>query len=585
MSDKFAEWTPPDVGEAPDNNYYKTLSTSARADILHTSKIHPIVDIRMWPRFILPQKEQPVSADETSMSSEKAKSKRQLRIAGWVFLAFAVLLLCCGGFDEDEIGDVVPCCLLFVVIFIICVASGYTNVAGESDQFANMTNQSAPNMTEDSYAPNMTNQSASIMAGSTGMHKCVTPATDDGEVLPKVCEEIVQPCVETNKGSITQNSFGWKRNLHQQMKCRLATNVVMLDSVPGDVLVEWDKEKLEHDIWGARVNCADAFEDPSTLKMGTPWSIKEKLQNRKPNELYNCYAQDKKPIGGFNFLVKHDKGPKKKKMKLKWHFGYEIERDWSSGCAITRKELYSQILNVLMVESSEWSGFILANLFFTVIIVFNSCAFYITCTNDDVEDFKEIKKSTDLISYFLLLVPTIILLVYSLQMVFASENAFEEGRLGMFAKENLDRLKYRPTNTLADCTDDEELFQALQDIAAKLRLKQMDGISAIFFIGTLISSCLTLKAGGYDVLYRVCWNHEEIDVQQLCENPCCYEGVCGSDPLQTCSTEKVTSDQAESNAVVVDKASVQPPKDDKASVNNPAFEAPGKQDGMNLAGL
>lgn len=380
--------------------------------------------------------------------------------------------------------------------------------------------------------------------------------------------ELTQPCEETKLG--ISNNVDWRKTLEHQLTCHLATNVVTLDAAPGNVVVEWDKEALEHDVVGGRVDC----------NVGYDMNIKPRaktLEERQDHEPYICQANDGDPKGGFNILVKHDAGKgteNNPRMLLQWYFGYETERDWSTDCAIDRKELYNAVDSLGKMDRSEWTGFILANIFFGVVMFFKTCLALVDSANDDetnasltedqkndsyresvlgnianeddtVEDghtedqLKKMENSAsmhvqcDLCSYSLLAVPTILVIVYSMFMVFASETVFEEYRLGMFSEENRLRADLRNNSlaTYAQCTSDPGLNRALNTVVEHIVKKQMDGVSMVLFMASIISSILSLKKGIWDC-YNVCADTDIGDDLVTAASlpfdprPCCYKPVC-----------------------------------------------------------
>ena len=304
-----------------------------------------------------------------------------------------------------------------------------------------------------------------------------------------------RPCGGVRIGSLTQNGLGWKKNLKDQQRCRPDTHVVMLDTVPGTTLVEWDKKDLEHDTIGGRVDCAGVL--PGTgLFSG----------DRSPTEPYVCAVNG----DGFNFLVQHDKGPSDKKLQLQWFFGYESERDWSSECAITREQLQLAVSQLQYMERAESVAYVIANIFFVVIMI---SSFIQWCRNYGDDDFatekagrlekfndklgtfnednvdalfreKLRKAEFEALFYGLLAIPSLVLLIYSLILIFASEIVYEERKLGMFNPMN--------NNTAAICTSDPGLQTAIQDIMAKVEVKQIDGPNMVLFVLSFISSLLSI---------------------------------------------------------------------------------------------
>ena len=186
-----------------------------------------------------------------------------------------------------------------------------------------------------------------------------------------------------------------KKNLKEQKQCRPQTNMVVLDTVPGAVLVEWDKEKLEPDETSMRVLEKKAnskrqlrragwiflaltiltfyyFRDDDDSGLGTilfvlfiifvacGYTNKDGNKadvvgpsERNPYAPYICHANPGLQNVGYNFLVKQDKGPIKKKLILQWYLGYETERDWSSECAISRTELELGVNRLQNMDNAE----------------------------------------------------------------------------------------------------------------------------------------------------------------------------------------------------------------------------------------
>lgn len=130
----------------------------------------------------------------------------------------------------------------------------------------------------------------------------------------------------------------------------------MLDTVPGAVLVEWDREKAV-----TSVNVTKRRFRRAGWVFLALIVITLLLTAADGGEMIvfcilylvlfiTFLAIGYTNVDGYNFLLQHNKGPIKKQLKLQWYLGYETERDWSSACAINRAEF---LLGVDLLENME----------------------------------------------------------------------------------------------------------------------------------------------------------------------------------------------------------------------------------------
>ena len=250
------------------------------------------------------------------------------------------------------------------------------------------------------------------------------------------------------------------------------SNVITLDNVPGTTLVAWDRQDLEHWKDGSRVLC-NAGTNVKAHK-ANPWLCAEEAN-------------------GYNFLAQHANGPGNSRLQLHWYFGFEVERDWSAECPITREELIASVNELTRMSKADFNKFVAGNVIFGlamysayyILLMLRKGERMVDIVGDHAMEKELLGEAIEARVTLCSTIPYILVFVYMLQTLFASERVYEEEKLAIFSI----------NGTANKCTTDEGLVAALGHISDRLVTEQVHFTSAIVLIGSAASTVYAIYNG------------------------------------------------------------------------------------------